>query len=238
MDSSTYKNDMSYWQLSFAVLVGCFGLIGCEGVQSSGERSSTGDVSGHSIASQGREIVGREQFYADGTPWVNPMPLSPGRVSPAQMTDRQWSEFVTQSGIQAERTTKTFTPTSWTGFSSDPSGDISYFDFGSIVFMWVANALTGTSDDVGMSLSGVPQELRPTANNVIVRCLVVNGSFTLGGAAEITTSGVIQFYLEDVSGGGAGTADDNKVSPQGSIFANTGTKGLPGGWLITYVKVR
>ena len=164
------------------------------------------------------------------------VPLEPGRVAPADMDARQWARFVAESGIQADRVVKTFPPTNWTGFSADPSGDISYYDFGAIVFMWVNSALIGTSDDVGMSFSGVPSAITPTNGNRMVRCLVINGSFTLGGAAEITTSGIIQFSLEDTGGGGAGTADDDRVKPSGAVFENTGTKGLPGGWLIMYTK--
>jgi hypothetical protein len=152
------------------------------------------------------------------------------------MNERQWATFVTESGIQADRSVKTFTPTSWTGFSVDPVGDISYHDFGAIVVMWRDVALTGTSDDVGMSFAGIPEAIRPLSGNKIMRCLVINGSFMLGGAVEITTSGVAQFYLEGTAGGGAGTADDDRVSPQGSIFENTGTKGLNAGWLVMYSK--
>ena len=152
------------------------------------------------------------------------------------MNARQWAEFLTQSGIQGDRTVKSFTPTNWAGFSVDPSSDISYLDFGAIVFMFRDATLTGTSDDTNMSFQSVPVSIRPLSGNRIVRCLVINGSFTLGGAAEITTSGIVQFSLEDTSGGGAGTADDNRVKPAGTVFENTGTKGLPAGWLIMYTK--
>ena len=127
-----------------------------------------------------------------------------------------------------------FAPT-WTGFSADPTGNIHYMDFGALVVMWTSAALSGTSDDTGFSLSGVPFALWPTTNR-LVRCYVINGGFTLGGGAEVTTTGIVQFYIEDTAGGGAGTADDNKVTPQGTGFQNTGTKGLPAGWIIQYAK--
>jgi hypothetical protein len=136
--------------------------------------------------------------------------------------------------IDIRNTSATFTPASWTGFSAAPSGTISYLNLGALVIMWRDTNLTGTSNDVGMTFTGIPAALRPASANRLVRCLVINGSFTLGGAVEITTSGIAQFYLEDVAGGGAGTADDNKVTPQGSGFENTGTKGIPAGWIIMY----
>lgn len=180
--------------------------------------------------------------YADGAPWSEAskapaVPLEPGRVSPRDMDDRQWNRFVSQSGIQADREPKTFTPTNWTGFSVDPTGDVSYMDFGAIVIMWIDSTLTGTSDDVGMSFAGIPTEIRPRTGNKLVRCLVVNGGYTLGGAVEITTTGIAQFYLESTLGGGAGTADDDRVTPSGAIFENVGTKGLPAGWLVFFSKL-
>src|SRR5690242_13423117 len=74
-------------------------------------------------------------YYADGTLWKAAMPVSPGAVLPRDMSSRQWSEFLSQSGIQADRSAKPFTP-AWTGFSAAPVGDLSYFDFGTLVVLF------------------------------------------------------------------------------------------------------
>lgn len=163
------------------------------------------------------------------------MPVSPGAVLPREMNSTQWAEFLRNSGIQGDRTVKTFTPTGWTDFSVDPTGDISYYDFGVIVAMWSAAGLTGTSDGAGMSFSGVPAAITPTDGNRFARCLVITGGYTVGGTAELTIAGVMQFYIEDTSGAFLGTADDDRtVNFQN--FATTAGKGLPAGWFIMYPK--
>jgi hypothetical protein len=163
------------------------------------------------------------------------MPLSPGGVIPRDMDARQWDRFVAQSGIQADKNVKTFTPT-WSGFSSDPVGDISYMDFGAIVMMWASSALIGTSDDVNMVLGGIPESLMPSSAKW-VSCLVLDGSTTpgvvLAASAFIqsaaSTSESMAFSLHDA------VADSPLVSAS-APFQNTGSKGLPAGWFITYPK--
>src|SRR5687767_4077130 len=116
------------------------GLFVCACVPASGQRP------GESL-SDGRDSElpsGAVAEYADGEDWEPVVPLSPGGVIPRDMNARQWDQFVAQAGIQADGKVKTFTPT-WTGFSADPVGDISYLDFGAIVIMWSAAELTGTS---------------------------------------------------------------------------------------------
>lgn len=180
-------------------------------------------------------------FYADGTPWENvAVPFRMPRVPLKQLNERELNQFFAQAGIQATGSgdggsgVHTFTPTNWTGFSVDPVGNLKYMDLGAIVVMWADANLLGTSDDVGMSFSGLPEAIWPSSNR-FVRCLVVN-NYTEGGAAEVTLSGIIQFSLEDVSGAYVGTADNNRTVIAGAIFENTGSKGLPSGWLIMYPK--
>jgi hypothetical protein len=190
-----------------------------------------------------------ELRYIDGTTWepveerdVALLKNDALRLNPylrnMPKNDREWTRFVQTLNAQPVanlgNVVETFTPATWTGFSADPSGDVSYLDLGAVVIMWRDTALTGTSDDTGMTFTGIPEEIRPVSGNKTVRCLVINDSFTLGGAVEITTTGIAQFYLEDVAGGGAGTSDDDKVTPQGTGFANTGTKGIPAGFIVMF----
>jgi hypothetical protein len=125
-----------------------------------------------------------------------------------------------------------FNPTTWEGFSTDPVGNVSYQDFGSHVSLWVDENLTGVSDEPFMAFTGLPLALRPS-NDRFVRCLLLDESSLAGGVTRVDLTGEVTFFLEEVV-----------VSPPDGIgFANNftdpsaaGYKGLPGGWLIQYVK--
>lgn len=157
------------------------------------------------------------------------MPLSPGRISPRSMDDRQWATFVAQSGIQADRTVKSFPPT-WSGFSADPVGEISYYDFGRIVVMWndTGSILVGTSDDTTMSFTGLPDEITPD-NNVILPTFVIDSGSVFAGQVSITSAGTVGYTLLTVSG-------SLILAGVGGLFTGAGNKGLPDGWLIVYAK--
>lgn len=124
---------------------------------------------------------------------------------------------------------QTFSPSSWTGFSSDPSGDISYIDFGAYVLMFRGASLTGTSDDTPFSFDGVPTAIRPAADRS-GRCEVIDNSNQLGGAWSITSGGTVTFRLDDTS------SVANRVRALAATFTASGTKGIPAGWLIVFPK--
>lgn len=131
---------------------------------------------------------------------------------------------------------QTFTPSGWVGFSTDPTGDISYLDFGPFVVMWVNSALTGVSDEVFMSFStGMPVGIRPTAQRD-VRCVLLDESFVCGGVTRIDSSGAVAFFLEEVQ---AGTPPPANTVGFNNIFtdpSSAGFKGLPSGWMVIYPK--
>lgn len=174
----------------------------------------------------------QEVAYSDGTRWENIMPLSPGRILPRDFDERQWSTFVTQSGIQADRTVKSFTPT-WTGFSSDPTGEISYLDFGAIVMLWNESGadITGTSNDTQFSwaVGSLPDAIVPTQYRV-GQTIVIDGGGERSGAFSIDNTGLVQFSIANTTG------DPPHILFDGAGFAGAGVKGLPAGWLITYPK--
>jgi len=155
------------------------------------------------------------------------MPLKTGRIPPGAMDSRQWASFVARAGIQADRTVKTFTPTSWDGFSVDPVGSFSYQDFGAIVTMWRNEFLVGTSDDTFMTLSGIPLSIRPTSPRVF-RCYVVDNGIVFAGNALIDPDGDITFSLEVVAG--------SKMIYDSNGFTAAADKGIPFSWLIMYAK--
>lgn len=149
------------------------------------------------------------------------------------MNSVQWSEFLTQSGIQANRTVKSFTP-AWVGFSVDPVGDISYEDFGSLVVLRFDGTapLTGTSNTFEMQITNLPAAIRPTEYK-FRECLVVNNDFTVSGAVGIDPDGTLQFFFMTV---GPIVGATNGITPEAAGFNNANSKGLPVGWLVMYSK--
>lgn len=172
----------------------------------------------------------RDARYADGTDWEPIVPASAGGIIPRDMNARQWSEFISSQGFQADGKIKTFTP-AWVGFSVDPVGDISYYDFGVIVVMWAADNLVGTSDDTVMAITNLPDSIA-TENGAFIPSVMSDNSTAYAGfvGVESTVSRQINFYLNVVSG--------TKVSYDLGAFTSSGNKGLPVGWLIVYPKAR
>jgi hypothetical protein len=163
------------------------------------------------------------------------MPASPGAVLPRDMNSRQWSEFLTQSGIQADRTAKTFTPT-WAGFSVPPTGSISYFDFGAIVFLWVEANLTGTSNDTVLgTTSGMPAEIIPRTQTrrVFSPGLLDNGVSAVGIVDIQPVTGNLIFSISDADLSGGGT-DAYPYDVNG--WTGAASKGITSAFIISYVK--
>jgi hypothetical protein len=147
------------------------------------------------------------------------------------MDARQWAVFATESGIQADRTVKAFTPT-WGGFSVDPVGDIHYYDFGTIVAMWAPANLLGTSNGTPMTISNIPEAIRP---NVEAWCLTMatdNGNSNLLATAQVTAAGQMLFHLGDTATL-AGRLTFNSVA---TGFTAAGSKGVEVGWFIMYAQ--
>jgi len=124
-----------------------------------------------------------------------------------------------------DRSTSSFTP-GWTGFSSNPTGTITYIDFGNYVMLFRYSAMTGTSNQNYMTATGLPSALRP-ANNIVVPTTIVNNGLSSVGMVTINSSGVITFTtLSDVSG----------IVQAINGFVTSGSKGLPVGWTCVYPK--
>jgi hypothetical protein len=154
------------------------------------------------------------------------MPASPGAVLPRDMNSRQWSEFLTQSGIQADRTVKTFTPT-WTGFSVAPAGDLYYMDFGAIVAIWAGADGTGTSDATSFSIGGIPAAARPTGQRSAM-CLVMDNGLEAPARVIIDTDGTAFFQRLVISGA--------NLQYSTTAFTAANVKGLVVGAVVFYTK--
>lgn len=151
---------------------------------------------------------------------------------------REWDRFYKETGFQADRTIKKFTPT-WSGFSSPPSFDFFYYDFGAIVYIWPdPDSLTtyGTSNAATFATTGgMPAEIIPitSSRHVISPGLVDNGSPALAAVTIQPSSGNMIFECSDVDGSAGGT-DAYPFSINGWTAA--GTKGVGGAFIISYVK--
>lgn len=122
---------------------------------------------------------------------------------------------------------QTWTPT-WTGFSSPPSGDLSYFDFGAFVIVWWdgGSPLMGTSNSTQLRITNVPTAIRPAGTRVGDAMTIDNGTLHSGGFAMFN-NGTCAFTQN--------RNDANYILPI-EDYATFGNKGLPAGGLFMYPK--
>jgi hypothetical protein len=156
------------------------------------------------------------------------VPVSPGKSIPRDL--REWDQFLAQSGIQADREVKTFTP-EWDGFSVPPTGDLRYMDFGAIVFIWSGETLYGTSNATNFSITGgMPDAIIPASTKVVTSPALADDGGIAYADVAIGPTGNIDFSRFDVSGGTS--AYPFNVTG----WTNSGTKGISGGFVISYPK--
>lgn len=158
------------------------------------------------------------------------MPLVPRDLS--KMNARELATYFAQAGIQADKTAKTFTPETWTGFSADPVGVITYYDFGTLVVLSRAvSDLTGTSDAADMAFTGLPVELRPVTASIVrsVPCITLLNGVQVASIAHIDWTGTVTFGAGDTS------ATAGRLTYTAS-YNTVGDKGLPAGWHVIYAK--
>lgn len=134
---------------------------------------------------------------------------------------------ISADSLELSGAAQTFTPT-WAGFLTDPAGDLSYIDLGNFAIIFSADARTNTSDDVVMSLTGVPAAIRSaTSAGTTVTCYLINNGSTAWGMVNIDNAGGMQFFIFD------GTAP---LPFDDAGFTNSGGKGLPAGFFVMYPK--
>jgi hypothetical protein len=143
--------------------------------------------------------------------------------------DWSGSGLAISGSVNLSNTVQTFTPI-WTGFSSAPSGDISYIDIGKLVILFSASSLTGTSNGAAMAITNLPAAIKPASGTRKIPCIVVDDGLSRSGMAEPDASGDFDFYLETPN-----TADA-RVDLAANSFKTSGTKGLAAGWSIMYPK--
>jgi hypothetical protein len=112
-----------------------------------------------------------------------------------------------------------------TGYASPPTGTIQYRVTTSCqVTLWTTAAISGTSNAATMTLTGTPYNLAPAtsapANQIITNVLTDNSANTFGCVQVSNATPTVITFSNTAACAGAMT--------------NTGTKGLPSGWTITY----
>lgn len=113
-----------------------------------------------------------------------------------------------------------------TGFASGPTGTVSYKINNGMCTLYTGAEISGTSNAVSMSMTGLPTAVRPSGAREVASAAFVNNTLTnsyLGGAS-ISTSGVVTFKLLNFSNGLLGPSE----------FVASGSKGLSANWAITY----
>ncbi len=91
-----------------------------------------------------------------------------------------------------------FTP-GWTGFSANPTGNVTYMIVGKHCFLNFTGLAAGTSNSTSMTMTGLPAVCQPTSTQVIPMEVTNNGNGMLG-AFSVGASGTIAFSVMVASG--------------------------------------
>jgi hypothetical protein len=113
-----------------------------------------------------------------------------------------------------------------TGYASPPTGTVAYQVIannqgtGKFASLYVAAAITGTSNANTFTMTGLPAAVRPTAATYAQMCVVTDNTISVVALASISSAGTITFGM------GAGFSSTG--------FTTSGTKALPTGWSLIY----
>lgn len=152
-------------------------------------------------------------FGASASANITMDPYTSTRIT--KISTNTWVQF-NQSDLVSEQ--GTFTGT-LTGMTASTTGTVSYRRVGSLVSLFVAANILGTSNATSMTMTGVPSNVRPKLQERFCLCYGMrdNGG-TVAGAAILSTTGSIDFAVG---------------IPPGN-FTAAGLKGLNAGWNIVY----
>lgn len=107
------------------------------------------------------------------------------------------------------------------GMTGTVTGTVTYKVTNNIATLTISGSISGTSNATTMAMTGLPSAVQPT-KAISCACLVTDSGLQLGGWAIISA--------------GANTINFSNQVSTGNInaFTNTGTKGIPATWCITY----
>lgn len=138
------------------------------------------------------------------------------------------NETETRRSLSDLGNTQTFTSPTWTGFSSAPSGNLSYAIATDSRFaeLWIPTNQFGTSNATSMSITDLPSTIRPAGSGA-------SFAFALGGVQDNSvTDQICQARIWQASHGSAGTMEFQIYV--GGVFTsaswtNSGQKGFAAG---------
>ena len=95
----------------------------------------------------------------------------------------------------------TFAPT-WSGFSSAPSGNLSYFSLGNLKVMYYNGSgdLTGTGNATTMKITNIPSAIRPKLYSRRGQVQAYNAGQLVTATFDVDTAGTMEFFCPYVSG--------------------------------------
>lgn len=100
---------------------------------------------------------------------------------------------------------------------------INFERIGRKVRLWSTVTYTGTSNSTGLSLTGLPTALQPSANQTDISYPLVDNGVVIFGTSFVVGNQVFMGHL---------TATTGAISATG--FTASGTKGIQAGWSCTY----
>jgi hypothetical protein len=113
-----------------------------------------------------------------------------------------------------------------TGMSSATTGTINYRKVNNLVTLWAPFSIEGTSNSTSMDMTGLPAAVQ-TSFKAVWCTLTDNGQGSMAAQAVVDGS-EITFFLarQDLVA--------NLIQHSSTGFTNSGTKGVPSAWSITY----
>lgn len=161
------------------------------------------------------------------------MTLSPGRILPRDMNERQFGEWSRKQMAATVEDTFIVTP-EWSGFSVEPTGRLVSVDLGALIVLYPeSGTFTGTSNTNGMIMfHGIDGINPPVHATIIVRD---DAGDTIGEAYVTSIApGSIQFAIPVLQV--PGTDAVPVLNPAG--FTASGTKGWRGQIMFPKVPLR
>lgn len=144
----------------------------------------------------------------------------------------QWGFFEPSYGVNsttysATSSTGFFTAT-LTGMTSTTTGNVNWRRNGSLVTLYPAGNITGTSNTTALTMTGLPAAIQPAAEQLVPCWGVANAGNSVFCQADVQTSGTIVFGVPTAFGSAGMLAN-------ATGFTASASKGVFFTWSISYV---
>jgi hypothetical protein len=114
-----------------------------------------------------------------------------------------------------------------TGMTAGTTGTMNYTRVGNFIILTARASITGTSNAVTMTMTGLPAAVTPTVIAVAATSYnLSDNTISKKGSAIVDVTGIITFGIHTVTGA--------YITESGGNFTNAGTKGLISGFTMYY----